>query len=139
MLFWCCCPFLLFLCVLRACSGLYGLLCSSGTVCRWCFPVVRLPLVCHWSAVGACSGMVLLCQPRYHVHYVNHQTVWSESAQIFTGFSPPEPEIRKLKVRPKILSGFAPESALSDIAYMRAGKPKNFSGNDRLSDRCIRT
>lgn len=86
MLFWCCCPFLPFLCVLLACSGSRGVLCSFGTICRWrgrafllsCCPVVAWALVLFWyAAVGRWSavGTVLLCKPRYQIHYVNHQTV----------------------------------------------------------------
>lgn len=137
MFFWCCCPFLPFLCVVGCCVALYAvaMLFWYAVVGRWRCPVVCLPWVL--SAVGACSGMVLLCQPRYHVHYVNQQTIWSGSAQIFTGFSPPEPEAAKNTGQVKISARICSKSRLFLISHICVrGKLKNFSGNDRLSDRC---
>lgn len=129
MLFWCCCPFLPFLCVLLACSGSRGVLCSFGTICRWrgrafllsCCPVVAWALVLFWyAAVGRWSavGTVLLCKPRYQIHYVNQQTVWSESAQIFTGFFPPEPETGKTTGQVKISTRVCSKSRLFLISHM---------------------
>lgn len=51
------------------------------------------------------------------------------------GFPHQNQRQQKTQVRSKNPPGFAPKVGLSEYTHMRAGKPKNFSGNDRLSDR----
>lgn len=93
------------------------------SVCRWC--------MLWYGFIMSTTLPCTLCQPTGGLDRIS-----TDFHRIFTTRTRDSKNHRSGQ---KIHQDLLQKSALSEYAYMRAGKPKNFPGNDRLSDRCTHT